>query len=134
MGLHVTVSTMLLPRLKCVGLPLYKRVAVLLRAEVGFEVLGPGAIRHLRPQVHLKVALALGLTRAEKVGQVAAGQVHAAGRGVVKNLRLIVLGMQSGTEVDCCRHVAIEKAIVVGVEVFVPWQAGALSAAGAVAS
>lgn len=66
--------------------------------------------------------------------QVAASQVHAAGRGVVEDLRLVVLGMQSRAEVDCCRHVAIEKAVVAGVEVFVPWQAGALSAAGAVAS
>lgn len=52
--------------------------------------------------------------------QVAAGQVHAAGGGVVVDLRLVVLRMQSGTEVDRCRHVAVEKAIVVGVEVFVP--------------
>lgn len=109
-------------------------MAVLLRAEVGFEVLGSGTIRHLLPQVHLKVALALGLTRAEQVRQVAAGQVHAAGCGVVEDLWLVVLGMQSGAEVDCCRHVAIEKAVVTGVEIFVPWQAGALSAAGAVAS
>ena len=53
---------------------------------------------------------------------------------MVVDLLLIVLRMQSGTEVDGGRHVAIEKAIIVGVDVFVPGQAGALSAAGAVAS
>lgn len=42
---------------------------------------------------------------------------------MVVDLRLVVLGMQSGTEVDCCRQVAIEKAIVAGMEVFVPGQA-----------
>lgn len=66
--------------------------------------------------------------------QVAAGQVHGARRGVVEDLRLIVLGMQGGTEVDRCRHVAVEKAVVAGVGVFVPGQARAFSAAGAVAS
>lgn len=120
MGLHVAVSTVFLPGLKRVGLPLHKRMAVLLRAEVGFEVLGSGAVGHLGPKVNLKVALALGFTRAEQMRQVAAGQVHVARGGVVVDLRLVVLGMQSWTEVDCCRHVAVEKAIVVGVEVFVP--------------
>ena len=67
-------------------------------------------------------------------GSVAAGHVHVARGGVVEDLRLVVLGMQGGTEVDRCGHVAVEKAVVAGVEVFVPRQAGALSAAGAVAS
>lgn len=134
MRLHVAVSTVFLPRLKRVGLPLHKRVAVLLRAEVRFEVLGPGAIGHLGPQVHVEVALALGLPGAEQMRQVAAGQVHVARGGVVEDLRLVVLRVQGGAEVDRCRHVAVEKAVVAGVKVFVPWQAGALSAAGAVAS
>lgn len=53
---------------------------------------------------------------------------------MIEDLRLVVLGMQGGTEVDWSRHVAIEKAVIVGVEVVMPGQAGALSAAGAVAS
>lgn len=109
-------------------------MAVLLRAEVGFEVLGSWAVGHLGPQVHLEVALAFGFTRAEQMRQVAAGQIHVTRGGVVVDLRLVILRMQSGTQVDRCRHVAVEKAIAVGVEVFVPGQARALSSAGAVAS
>lgn len=134
MRVHVAMSTMLLPSLKSVGFPLHKRMAMLLRAEVGFEVLCSGAVGHLGPQVHLEVSFALGLARAEQVRQVAAGKVHAARGGVVKDLRLVALGMQGGAEVDGCRHVAVEKSIVAGVGVLMAGQAGALSAAGAVAS
>lgn len=44
MRLHVAVSTVLVPRLKRIVLPLHERMAVLLRAEVGLEVLGSGAV------------------------------------------------------------------------------------------
>lgn len=51
--------------------------------------------------------------------QIAAGQVHATGGGVVEDLWLVVFGMQGGAEVDGSRNVAVKKAVVVGVEVLV---------------
>lgn len=39
---------------------------------------------------------------------------------MVVDLRLVVFRVQSGAEVDRRRHVAVEKAVVAGVEVFVP--------------
>lgn len=53
---------------------------------------------------------------------------------MVEDLRLVVLRVRGGTEVDCSGQVAVEKAFVVGVMVFMPRQAGALSAAGTVAT
>lgn len=49
--------------------------------------------------------------------QVAAGQVHAAGGGVVEDLRLVVFGMQGGAEVDSCRHIAVKKAVGAGMNI-----------------
>lgn len=109
-------------------------MAILLRAEAGVEVLGSRAVGKLRPQVQVEVALALGFTGAEQMRQVAAGQVHAARGGVVVDLRLVVLRMQRGTEIDRRRHAAVEKSVVAGVEVFVTRQAGTFSAARAVTS
>lgn len=134
MGFHVGVATVFVSRLKRAGLPLHKGMAILLRAEVGVEVLGSRPVGTLRPQVQVKVALALGFTGAEQVRQVAAGQVHAARGGVVVDLRLVVLRMQRGTEINRRRDAAVEEPIGVGVEVFVSRQAGTFSAARAVTS
>lgn len=49
--------------------------------------------------------------------------------------RLVALGVQGGAEAGRGRHVSVEKALVVGVEVLVTRQAGTVSAAvGAVVS
>ncbi|TNN53566.1 hypothetical protein EYF80_036209 [Liparis tanakae] len=126
--LGVAVAPVFLPRLQRVGLALHEGVAVLVRAEVGLEVLGPGPVRPLGPRVRL----ALGLGGAQQVGQVAAGQVHGAGGGVVEERRRVALGVQRGAEVGGRRRVAVQEAVGAGVQVLVPRQAGALPA-GAVA-
>lgn len=66
--------------------------------------------------------------------QVAAGQVHVAGGGVVEEGGLVVFWVQGGAQVEGRGHVAVEEAVVVGLEVLVARQAGALPAAGAVTS
>ena len=108
--------------------PLDERVAVLLRARVGLQVLGPGAVGRLGPQVEVELRLALGVLGAEQVRQVVVGRVLAAGGRAVEGLGLVGLGVEGGAEAGRGWHVPVEETIIAGVQVLVAGQAGTVLA------